>query len=349
MELASLIHQYHDAFEAKYANALLPSHHNAIDAMIRCRTPAAGEMQLHCNDCNTEINQAHSCGHRSCPKCQNHAATQWLDRQRLKLLPVEYFMVTFTLPCELRALAWRHQSVVYQCLFDAAISTLKTFGHNAKRLAADIGTTAVLHTHSRRLDFHPHLHIIVPGGGILKRTRQWKKMKGQYLFNARALAKVFRARLLTTLDDAGLSIPKDLPKKWIVNVKQIGTGEHALEYLSVYLYRGVISEKNIIANQNGKVTFTYLDSATGNTLSRTLDGADFLWLVLQHVLPKGFRRVRDHGFLHGNAKKILKLVQLVLRVVINTAPPRARPVFKCPKCQAPMRILAFIKAAWQPG
>ena len=349
MELASLIHQYLPAFEDQYANRALPSHHNAINAMLRCRTPQAGEIQLQCSDCSVQTYQPQSCGHRSCPKCQNHAACRWLDRQQAKLLPVEYFMLTFTLPFELRALAWRYQTAVYNILFDTAISTLKDFGRNPKHLGADIAMTAVLHTHSRRLDFHPHLHVIIPGGGIQQARRQWKKIKGKYLFNAFAVAKVFRARVLAAMNAASLHIPQNLPRKWIVDVKPIGAGKPALEYLSVYLYRGVISEKKIVANHHGKVTFNYIDSATGKTRSRTLAGEDFLMLVLQHVLPKGFRRVRDYGFLHGNAKQRLILVQLVLRVVIDARPPRPRPVFRCHKCHAPMRIMAFIKAPWRPG
>jgi hypothetical protein len=349
MILASIIHQYRRDFEQQYAKKLLPSHRQAINAITRCRTPSVGEVQLHCHDCNLDTRQPQSCGHRSCPQCQNHAATQWLDRQQQKLLPVDYFMIAFTLPYELRPIAWRHQSVTYQALFEAAISTLKDFGDDPKHLGAEFAMTAVLHTHSRRLDFHPHLHVIVPGGGLLKARRQWKKVTGQYLFNAFALSHVFRARMLAALNDAGLPIPAALPKKWVVDVTSVGTGKPALAYLSAYLYRGVIREKNIIAHQNGTVTFNYIDGATGDTRSRTLRGPDFLWLVLQHVLPKGFRRVRDYGFLHGNAKKTLNLVQLVLRVIIDAVPPRTRPVFKCPKCRAPMRISAFIKATWLPG
>lgn len=122
-----------------------------------------------------------------------------------------------------------------------------------------------------------------------------------------------------------------------------------MEYLSVYLYRGVIGDKNIVANRDGKVTFKYVEGGTGKTRSRTLKGEDFLWLVLQHVLPKGFRRIRDYGCLHGNAKKLLSVVQLMLRVVIEASAPRPRPVFKCPKCQSPMHILGFIRPAWQSG
>ncbi len=349
MQLASLVHQYLAAFKAKYAAQLLPGHLRAIGAIQRCRTPDSGEMLLACTDCGGQLRQPRSCGHRSCPKCQNHETSQWLDRQQAKLLPVEYFMVTFTLPCELRALAWRHQTILYNLLFATAVSTLKDFGLNPKQLAADIGMTAVLHTHSRRLDYHPHLHVVVPGGGVNRATRQWKKTRGKFLFNECALARVFRARLLAALKAAGLALPGKLPDKWVVDCKHVGKGAPALKYLSRYLYRGVISEKNIVASHNGKVTFKYIDSNTGQTQYRTIKGGDFLWLVLQHVLPKGFRRIRDYGFLHGNARKLLVLIQLTLKVMITARHIRSRPVFSCPRCQSPMRILGFIRPAWASG
>ena len=189
----------------------------------------------------------------------------------------------------------------------------------------------------------------MPGGGVERAKRQWRKTKGKYLFNAFALATVFRARFLGAINKAGLRIPERVPAQWVVDCASVGKGEPALQYLSRYLYRGVISENNIIANRDGKVTFRYRDAKTGNTQTRTLAGEDFLWLVLQHVLPKGFRRVRDYGFLHGNAKKLLSLVQLVLRVVMNARVPRPRPAFKCPLCQAPMQILGFVRPAWSSG
>jgi hypothetical protein len=209
--------------------------------------------------------------------------------------------------------------------------------------------TAIVHTHNRRLDYHPHIHVVVPGGGVDKTRKQWKKKKGKYLFNEFALAKVFRARFLEALNIAGLSAPDSLPRKWVVDCTHVGQGLSALKYLSRYLYRGVIGKNNIVSSQDGNVTFTYVESRTGKTRHRTVKGEDFLWLVLQHVLPKGFRRVRDYGFLHGNAKKLLSLVQMVLQVLIEACVPRPRPVFKCPKCQAPMRILGFSRPAWSSG
>jgi hypothetical protein len=258
-------------------------------------------------------------------------------------------MATFTLPYELRFLAWDNQTIVYNLLFACVSSTLKDFGLNPKNLGAKIGLTAILHTHSRRLDYHPHIHVVVPGGGVDEARKQWKKKQDKYLFNEFALAKVFRARFLAALNEAGLSIPKSVAPKWVVDCAHVGKGITALKYLSRYLYRGVISEKNIVSNQNGHVIFKYVNSRTGKTNYRTVKGEDFLWLVLQHVLPKGFRRVRDYGFLHGNAKKLLSLVQMVLQVLIESCAPRSRPIFKCPKCQAPMKIMAFSRPAWASG
>ncbi len=349
MEMASIINQYYDAFMSKYGDTALPGHLKAMNAMLDCRTPASGELYVQCPDCGHAEWRPLSCGHRSCPKCQNYEASRWIDRQQDKLLPVFYFMVTFTLPYELRSLVWHHQRAVYSIFFTCVASTLKDFGLNPKNLGAEIGMTMVLHTNNRRRDFHPHIHVIVPGGGVDKHRRQWKKKKGKYLFNKDAMAKVFRARFLAALNEAGLSIPKRVPDKWVVDCSCVGKGITALKYLSRYLYRGVISEKDIVSNQNGQVTFKYIESKTGKILYRTLKGEDFLHLILQHVLPKGLRRVRDYGFLHGNAKKLLFLVQLILYVVVKVIKQRSRPVFKCPCCKSSMVILGFRRTVWEPG
>jgi len=207
----------------------------------------------------------------------------------------------------------------------------------------------VLHTTSRRLNFHPHIHAVVPGGGVDKRMRQWKRVKSDYLFNHKALSKVFRGRFLAGLKEAGFHIPENTPAKWVVDCSEAGKGISALKYLSRYLYRGVIREKNILLNENGFITFRYIDSHTGQTKYRKLAGEDFLQLIVQHVLPRGFRRVRDYGFLHGNAKRLRSLIQLILRVIILPVKPRSRPAFKCSCCKSDMVIWAFRKYSERPG
>lgn len=349
MQLQALLHHYLARFQARYARQITPAQQSALMAMLHCRTERYGEILLHCPTCPLPQSRFHSCGHRSCPRCQHHDTTGWLDRQRQKLLPVEYFMVTFTLPSELRALAWKHQKEIYSLLFECAVSTLQRFARNAAAWGGDLGITAVLHTHTRRLDYHPHLHLIVPGGCFNPRRRQWKKAKIKYLFNTVALAKVFRGRFLSALQSAGFSYPATTPKHWVAHCQSVGNGLPALQYLSRYLYRGVISENNIIDDDGTQVTFRYTDHDTGQTKTRTLAGEDFLWLLLQHVLPKGFRRVRDYGFLHGNAKKILLLIQLRLRVVLPCPIAKARPAFTCCRCHQPVIIIGFRKPAAYSG
>jgi hypothetical protein len=349
MQLASLIRCNQDDLEHRYGDRLLPSQRHAMAALLRCRTPHAGQVHWACHDCGQQQDHPLSCGHRSCPRCQNAEATRWLDRQRAKLLPVDYFMVTFTLPAPLRALAWRHQTVVYGLLFDCAVSTVRDFGLNPAQFGAELGMTAVLHTHARDKGFHPHVHLIVPGGGVNRLRRCWKKVKGKYLFSQRALATVFRARLLDGLNQAALTLPDDMPKSWVVDCRRVGRGAPALQYLSRYLYRGVIAERDILADRDGQVTFRYVESRTGATRTRTLAGVDFLWLILQHVLPQGFRRVRDYGFLHGNAKKLLGLVQLILHLTLPFPVKTTRPKPTCPHCGQAMNIISIVRPHWRPG
>ena len=344
MRLSDIANQYGDCFLEKYSHRLLPGHRKALTAIKTCRTPGSGMTLLQCSGCGVQDQKPMSCGHRSCNRCQNTDTSTWLAKQTQKLLPVEYFMVTFTLPAQLRDLAWRHQRQVYDCLLKTAADTLKEFGANPKNMDADLGMTGVLHTHSRRLDYHPHAHFVVPGGGININKREWRKLKGKYLFNGKNLAKVFRAKLLKALNEQELlssELKSRIPREWVVNCTHVGKGLPALKYLSRYLYKSVVSDKNIMSNQQGQVTFTYINSETGNTEQRTQAGEDFLWLVLQHVLPKRFRRSRDYGFLHSNGKKRLLLVQRVLNVIVHALKKVTRPTYQCKKCGEPMKHIAF--------
>ena len=183
---------------------------------------------------------------------------------------------------------------------------MRAFCANDRQLKGDAGAVAVLHTHSRRLDLHPHVHLVMPGASLEARTRRWRTKSG-YLFNHKALAKAFRGTLLAALKQAGLTLPSRLPGKWIVDCKSVGNGESALVYLGRYLYRGVLRETDILScgrNGDGRVSFRYRDSRSGKRQVRTLPGTDFLHLLLQHVLPKGFRRSRNYGFLHPNKKRL---------------------------------------------
>ena len=348
MELATIAHNYLDRFKISHGRSATPDQWSALNAILGCRTAQYGELYLSCKACHWQGQQHRSCGHRSCNRCQNHCTTRWLERQTRKLLPVEYFMVTFTLPAELRALAKAHQRQLYGLLFECAVATLKTFGLNEKGLAAELAMTGVLHTHTRRLDYHPHAHMIVPGGGVNTRRNEWRKLKGEYLFNGFKLAAVFRGKLLEGIQQAGLTLPAT-PNKWVVQCIRVGHGLPALKYLSRYLYRGVISNHSIVSDDGEYVTFEYKDSETGKMERRCLRGEEFLALVLQHTLPKGFRRARDYGFLHGNAKRLLQRVHWLLQVVVPKRQESERPPFLCRRCHGPMSVVGFKGPHLKPG
>jgi len=341
MELASIITRYEEALLNANDN-LLPSQLKALTAIKNCRTPACGEMQAVCSCCGEVTWITHSCGHRSCPKCQNHTATQWLERQKKKLLSVTYFLVTFTLPAQLRPSAYSKQRAVYTSLFQTAVASLKELAAESRFLDGDIGMTGVLHTHTRQLNYHPHVHFIVPGGGINRKMNTWKKTTPHFLIRVEVLSKLFRGKFLASLRDQGISYPSILHKiDWVVHSKPVGSGEKSLEYLSRYIYRGVISEKNIVSDQDGIVTFAYIDSETKVRKTRSLPGPEFLKLLLMHVLPKGFRRVRDYGFLHGAAQKTLAFLQLMLNIVLKPLESTPRPEISCPNCGKPMKLVSF--------
>ena len=260
MKLISIIDQYRDDYEKRHKPTFHQRH--AMNSIMACRGGRYGKMQLDCTHCDYECELNHSCGHRFCHQCQHHDTARWLQRQTQKLIPCDYFLVTFTIPRQLRPLVYRHQSLLYAHLFDCAVSTLKDFVANDNLLSAEAGITAVLHTHCRRLNYHPHIHVVIPAGGINKRRCRVSQRK-QFLFPQRSLAKVFRARLLTAIRQSGLSLPKSLPKQWIVDCRHTGRGSSALKYLSRYLYRGVISEDNIVSDNGSVVTFKYQCSQTG--------------------------------------------------------------------------------------
>jgi hypothetical protein len=210
------------------------------------------------------------------------------------------------------------------------------------------GAVAVLHTHSRSLDFHPHVHLVMPAAALDVDKRLWRSLKPKtkwhdYLFCQKALAIVFRAKLLAAMRKAGMTPPSRLPDEWVANCKCVGTGEKALVYLGRYLYRGVIQEKDIIACANGQVTYRWRNSETKKMQKRTVSGTTFLHLVLQHVLSKGFRRARNYGFLHPNSKKMIALLQLLVfkhSVPTKTQPIQSeRPPWLCTCCGGMMVVL----------
>ncbi|WP_133309863.1 IS91 family transposase [Parashewanella spongiae] len=350
MHFVDILSEHLDAFKLEYQHKLTNEHHQAMNAMLSCKTFNKGCSQWQCDDCHRYQDLPLSCGHRSCNLCQHNTTQDWLNRQQMKLLPVDYYMDTFTLPSQLRALTFQHQQAVFDAMFAVVASILKDFGRNKKSWQADIGFTCVLHTHGRQRQFHPHIHVIIPAGGYHKGRNEWRKNKGDYLFNTDSLAKVWRARMLEALNhQLKLKLPSKIPKKWVVNCRHVGKGLPALKYLSRYLYRGVLPDRDIVKVADDTVSFRYIDSETKQTQIKTLPTLKFLWQILQHVIPKGFRRVRDYGLLHGGASKTLKKIQLCLimahKLDLSIIKPVARKKAQClcRCCQQPMNFLGITR------
>lgn len=343
--LSSIIKTFEAEFLEQYRDSILPGHRQALAAMKHCRSSLSPRMLAQCSECDQHLFVPHSCGHRNCPHCQHHESQQWLERQLKRQVPAAYFLLTFTLPAELRPLAWSHQRKLYALIIRCSWETVQTFSLNDKQLQGTPGAVTVLHTHSRRLDFHPHVHLAMPAAAIDALNRLWRTKtsnnKTRYLFNHKALAKVFRAKMLDAIAREGLALPASCPAAWVVDCKSVGAGDEALVYLGRYLYRGVIQEKDITACQDGKVTFRYQNSKTKRMEFRTVSGAKFLWLVLQHVLPKGFRRARNFGFLHPNSKRLIGLLHHLLGLNPNRALAwvKKRPQLVCRCCGAQMKII----------
>lgn len=213
--LSSIINQFESKCLLKYQSRLLPSHHKALTRMKICRTKFSPQMLVRCtnDDCSNHGFVAHSCGHRNCPHCQHHESQQWIENQLDKLVSARYYLLTFTLPRQFRSIAWRNQRAVYDLMFLVIRELLMTFSLNDKKLQGEAGLTMVLHTHSRELKYHPHVHVVMPGAAIDKKNNLWRVKSNKYLFDRKALAKVFRAKFLDALTNADLPLPDRYPEK----------------------------------------------------------------------------------------------------------------------------------------
>jgi len=334
--LSSIIKQFESSYKAKYSP--LPSHLGALNAMKTCRTSASPQLFAQCKDCDNHTFLPHSCGHRNCPHCQAHESQLWIQNQLKAQVPANYFMVTFTLPKELRDTAWGNQKLFYSLMFECSKNTLQTFTKNDKKLGGTAGLMSVLHTHARNLDYHPHIHIIMAAASINQKAKYWNTKNGKYLFNHKALAKVFRGKLLSKLTELKIKLPPST-NKWIVDCKHVGQGDKAIIYLGRYLYRGVIREKDIVRCENGRVTYRYQNSKTKKYQYKTVTGEYFIYQIMQHILPKGFRRSRNYGFVHPNCKRMIALIHYLLKFKPLKYIAKLRPPILCKCCGAVMEII----------
>jgi hypothetical protein len=307
LELADIFRKYGPAYRATYGDRMLPSHKKAMEDIECCRTQVMGGHVYYCDACDERLYAYHSCGNRHCPKCGHDRADDWRDKQMQKLLPVSYFLVTFTLPHSLNNIAHSNQKLIYRLLFQNSAQALQTLALNPKWLGGEIGMVGALHTWDRSMDYHLHVHFLVPAGGIDPQTGAWKTAHPKFLVPGSALSKVFRAKFRDALKAADPNLfaqapPQTWTKTWNVHCKPVGDGKTALKYLTPYIYRVALSNRRLVSMDDGNVMFSYKPRNKPQTTMK-LDPMSFISRFLQHVLPKGFQKVRYCGFLHPSAKK----------------------------------------------
>ena len=313
--LADVVHHYGPAYLGKYRDRLLPSHRRTLRDIAQCRTAALGGHLYYCAVCQKTHYQYHSCQNRHCPQCQHNQGQQWLVKQQELLLPVPYFMVTFTLPAALRDLVRRNQQTGYNILFRASAAALQDLAWDPRYLGGQIGMVGVLHTWGRNLNYHPHVHYLVPAGGLSANGQEWLKARRNFFVPVRALSILFRAKFRDALKKTDLfeQVPAETWHcDWVVHCKSVGSGRSALKYLAPYIFRVAISNNRILKVADGKVTFRYRESDTKKWRTSTLSAEEFLRRFLQHVLPKGFVKVRYYGLFSPSLRHYLAVIRLWL-------------------------------------
>jgi predicted RNA-binding Zn-ribbon protein involved in translation (DUF1610 family) len=342
--MADIIRQYRTGYLEKYDKDILPSHRRVMHHIASCRTPALGGQKWLCPDCGKIHYSYHSCRNRHCPKCQNDRTDLWLEKQLELLLPVPYFMATITVPEWLRPLFRSHQKTMYHIFFKVSAEAIMILAKDKRFLGADIGLMGILQTWTRQLTYHPHIHFLIPGGGI--RKDRWKYTKPDFFIHENPLGRLIRGKLLDALKKAGFEdqIPEKAWKQdWVCDVEPVGNGQAALKYLAPYIYRIALSDRNILSLKDGEVTFQYKDRKTKKAIPCTLNVFEFLRRFLQHVLPRGFVKVRYFGFLATKKRDQLKAIkELVGRRLSRKSlshPKKMKKPMTCPDCG---KVLIFV-------
>jgi hypothetical protein len=346
----------------RFGSSMPGRHRQVLKKILSCRTPALGGQLFQCPGCSGFEYRYHSCNDRHCPLCGQTDADQWLARQESRLLvPTPYFLVTFTLPEPLRAWMRSHPKTGYDLLFQTSAQALQDLAANPKHLGAALGMLGILHTWSRTLLYHPHLHYLVPGGGLSPDQRQWVPAKEKFLLPVFPLSDHFRHLFYQALQKHHPQALRSLSRKiwkqrWVVHVQPVGSGQQALRYLSRYVFKTATGNRRLQLCSDRRVRWPYRDSTTGRSAHQNLTPDELLRRFLQHILPSGYHRVRLFGWFHPASRQKLNRVRGLLKqsplltqaerdtwqageeVFEPVQPAKTKPVPppECPHCHKPM-------------
>jgi Putative transposase/Transposase zinc-binding domain len=375
LEMADIVRFAGQSFLQRSQRWINWQHQKILLAITRCRTAALGGHRDRCSDCGHTAISYNSCRNRHCPKCQGNARQRWLQARERELLPTPYVHVVFTLPRELAPLALQNKQVMYNLLFQTSAETLLEIARDPRHLGAEIGFFSVLHTWNQRLQHHPHIHCVLAAGGLAPDHSRWISSHRSFFLPIKVLSRVFRGKFVAKLKTAfregrlefhGTLIPLAEPRTfaswlrllfrhdWVVYAKRpFGGPEHALHYLGAYTHRVAISNHRLVALTDGGVTFRWRDSAHANKKQMmTLSVDEFLRRFLLHLLPRGFVRIRNFGFLANRQRaQLLPLCFSLLRssdvtsAASSPAADRDHSRWNCPVCGATMHVLERLSAA----
>ncbi len=355
--LAEVVRRYAGAYLARFGEAIPREHRKVLGAIAACRTGELGTVVYACSSCGQRHRTPQSCGNRHCPACQHHKSRSWLQRQQQRLLSTPYFLITFTLPAELRRFVRRNQRLGYGALFDASSSAIRDLAANPQWVGTpQAGFFGVLHTWGRTLEYHPHIHYVVPGGGPSADGSVWISSRADFFVPDRALSKLCRARFQDAMRAAGLLEQIDpvvWSKNWVVHTEAVGDGRAALKYLAAYVFHVAIGDHRILSCEDGHVTFAYRKSGSRRWRRMRLDATEFLRRFLQHVLPRGFQKVRHYGYLSPQSRRRLEAVRwlaalhtkepFVLRAVASAAPAQHPIRPHCADCGGELHVVAVLR------
>ena len=352
--VADVLRQHGGTYLERFGAAMPAEHKKVLAAITACRSGELGTIVYQCLSCGRRHCIAQSCGNRHCPSCQQDKTKAWLEKQSAQLLPCSYFLLTFTLPEGLRSFVRVHQRVAYAALFQASSEAIKKLAADPKHIGArHCGFFGVLHTWGRTLDYHPHVHYVVPGGGLNEDGSQWLPSRADFFLPVRALSILYRAKFRDAMKAAGLyaSIdPAVWKQDWVVHSQPVGDGQASLKYLAPYVFRVAISDRRIDALDDHSVTFSYRKSGSRRWRKMTLEPLEFIRRFLQHVLPSGFQKVRHYGFLSSQSRLSLEAVRWLItlhngQLLLLLAQPQQTPIWvprlRCAACGGPLALIGL--------
>ena len=346
IEVADILRLHGPAY--RQPHSLLPSQQKVLEDLVRCRTAACGGQLYRCDHCGQEHYTYHSCRNRHCPKCHREQTERWLSLQRARLLPCSYYLLTFTLPAPIRSLAYAQQKALYGLLLSSAAATLQKLAWDPRYVGGRLAMLAILHTWTRAMLYHPHVHLLVSAGGLSRDGQQWVAARHPaFLVPGFALSKIFRGKFRAGLRKLGLlgQIPSAVwQQNWVVHCQHAGRGQKVLDYLARYVFRIAITHSRIERFEQGQVTFRYRDNRSQQIQRVLLCAEEFIRRFFLHVLPRGFVKVRSYGLFSAHCADQLEQARSLLAVESSDPQPAPSPLPQqlsfpsetlrlCPRCK----------------